>query len=115
MSRDGAGEWKAHVIEDAASWDGDELRVLLRTGMHGRYSYLRTGPMQLVTPPEGTAVNDAGLVLPRPAVIAIADAVRIWQGHGSDADTEVRVLRELFGEALAVERRRVDQMLEARR
>jgi len=59
-------------------------------------------------PVEGTAMHDAGIILPREALPAIEDAVERWQGKANHGATEAAVLREW----LAVERGRVDKALD---
>jgi len=58
-------------------------------------------------PGEGLA-SDAGIPVPPGFIEPLAVAIQEHQGHTSHADTEARVLREW----LAVERERVDNVLE---
>lgn len=96
--------YTARIIDDAYTFTTNAVRLAIRDDDRNAY-LLADGTW--VAAPEGAAVPEMGVILPRASVEAIAIAVAEWQGHTSHADTEARVLREW----LAVEQARVERVL----
>lgn len=96
--------WQARIVDDLATFN---VRLLLsRPGGNGRFEIIG-GALTATTLEAGCAAPaDGGLVLPGEAVVAIADAVKVWRGAGS-SESEAAVLRQW----LDSERGRVDDIL----
>lgn len=101
--------YEARVVESISTFSLDSVLLTIRRGGH---EYLmRDGSWLSIEPGQDLKPDSVGILIPRPAVEAVARAIAEWQGHTSHADTEARVLREW----LAAERERVDRLMEADR
>lgn len=101
--------YEARVVESVSTFTIDSVLLTIR---RADTEYLmRDGSWASIEPGMHVEPDSVGILIPRPAVEAVARALAEWQGHTSHADTEARVLREW----LAVERARVDHLMESDR
>lgn len=104
MARD---RFDAVLLDGADYFVRNDLRLVIvdrdRRAVLGRDGLWHEDPEAAPLPAE-----EVGIVIPRAAVDAIAEAIARWGGAG-DARTEAKVLREW----LAVERGRVDVIINA--
>lgn len=105
--------FKAIVLDEYGLFARDQVRVVVLENIGGDHqralmpdgTWQESGP--LAPGEEPRSIRETGIVMPTAAVEAIQQAIRKWQGQGSDDATEIRVLREW----LAVEQHRVDGAL----
>lgn len=96
--------WGAGIGED---WPRDTVRLFIGNQRGDGRTDILMEDATWQTVDAGIVVVGAGIVLPRPAVAAILDALNDWKGLTTHQATEAKVLREW----LAVEQRRVDAAL----
>lgn len=98
--------WRAQISYD---WPRDTIRLYVgNVSGDGRTDMLcEDGTWRTVD--AGVSVEGAGIVLPRPALDAVIEAIREHKGVALDTATEAKVLREW----LAAERARVDRLMAA--
>ena len=81
---------KARLIEGPQDFATNTVRLMVRRDG----AFLMADGTWVAVAEGSFPPDDAGVVLPRDAIEAIAVAIAEWQGHVSHADTEARVLRE---------------------
>lgn len=98
-------EWRAHVSEDYRDLATDTRRVVLWRNIGEETEVvmsLTDGAVTVGRQPFGVASDFRGLVVPREALDALAEVIKPGPSQGETKRLE---------EALAVERRRVDELL----